>query len=119
MEELLEKVKEKLNITNENENTEIQGYIDLFQNKIKSICNREDFPKKLNYMCIEFAKKSYIYYSNLDEKSNKKVEVTSASDNGQSVSLKSTEIITVDEVDIDKVINKNIVEIRNYAYMGW
>lgn len=119
MEELLNKVKELLGITTDKQDIKIKSYIDLFQDKIKSVCNRDDFPQKLNYMCIEFAKKSYIYYSSLDEQSNKKVEITSASDNGQSVGLKTIEIITADEVDIDNVINKNMAEISNYAYMGW
>lgn len=119
MEELLNKVKEKLDITNDEQDSKLRGYIELFQDKIKSTCKREEFPPQLNYMCIEFARKSYLYYLNLDVQSNKKVEVTSASDNGQSVAFKTTEIITVDDIDIDKVVNKNIAEISNYAYMGW
>ncbi|MBR0428186.1 MAG: hypothetical protein IJK18_08330 [Clostridia bacterium] len=117
MNDILEEVMEQLHVNNEED--KIKGYIDLFQNKIKSICKRDDFPEKLNYMCIEFAKKCYLYYSNIDEGSNQKVEVTSASDNGQSVGLKSTEIITASDVDVDKYCNRNMNEIANYAYMGW
>lgn len=117
MDEILKKVKERLGITDNKRDNEIKGYIELFQNKIMSVCNRDDFPQKLNYMCIEFTRKSYIYYLNIDENSNKKVEVTSASDNGQSVGFKTTEIITADDIDIDNIINKNMAEISNYAYM--
>ena len=117
--ELLKKVKERLNIIDNKRDREIIGYIETFQDKIKSICSREDFPKELNYMCIEFAKKSCIYYSNMKEPTNRKIEVTSASDNGQSVGFKVTEVITADDVDIENVINKNMAEISNYAYMRW
>lgn len=119
MEELLKKVKERLNITNNTQDTKIKGYIELFQDKIKSVCNRDDFPQKLNYMCIEFARKNYLYYSNIDESSNQKIEVTSASDNGQSVGFKTTEVVKVEDIDIDNFINKNMSEIKNYAYMRW
>lgn len=119
MQELLKKIKERLNITDDKQDTKIKGYIDLFQNKIKSICKRTDFPQQLDYMCIEFARKSYLFYSNIDETSNKKIEVTSASDNGQSVGFKTTEIIIAEDIDIDNYINKNMSEIKNYAYMGW
>lgn len=119
MEEILKKVKERLNITDNKQDSKIKAYIETFQEKIQSICNRYDFPEKLNYMCIEFARKSYLYYSNIDENSNKKVEVTSASDNGQSVGFKTTEIITAEDIDLDNIINKNMAEISNYSYMGW
>lgn len=119
MEELLNKVKERLSITDKKQDSKITSYIETFQEKIKSVCNRDDFPRKLNYMCIDFARKSYLYYSNIDESSNKKVEVTSASDNGQSVGFKTTEIITAEDIDLDNIINKNMAEISNYSYMGW
>lgn len=118
MEKLIEKVIERLDIKNIDED-KISNYIELFQDKIKSVCQREDFPEKLNYMCVEFARKSYLYYMNIDENCNKKVEITSASDNGQSMAFKTTEIISADDIDIDKYVNKNMSEIRNYAYMGW
>jgi len=119
METILKKVKELLNIKDDSQDEKIKIYINLFQDKIKSICKREDFPEKLNYMCVEFCRKSYLYYSNVDEGANKKVEVTSASDNGQSVGIKTTEIITATDVDVDKYVNRNMAEISNYAYMGW
>ena len=70
-------------------------------------------------MCIEFARKSYLYYKNKNNSDNEQLQVTSASDNGQSVNFKTVETITKDEVDIDKVIARNMTEISNYAYMEW
>lgn len=118
MEELKEKVIQRIdNLTIDCE--KIEGYIEQFQNKIKSICKRRDFPEELNYMCIEFARKSYLYYANKNSTNNEQVQVTSASDNGQSVNFKVVETITKEEVDIDKVIANNMAEISNYAYMEW
>lgn len=119
MEKILEKVKELLELKDDSLDNKIQVYIDLFCDKVKSICKRKDFPQELNYMCIEFAKKSYLYYKNKDNSNNEQLQVTSASDNGQSVNFKIVETVTKDDVDIDKVIAKNMTEISNYAYMGW
>lgn len=119
MNELLDKVKERLNITDESQDKKIQGYIDDIADKIKSICNRIDYPEELNYLAINYAKNCYFYYKNKDEDRNNQLQVTSASDNGQSVSFKTVETITKDDVDLDKVIEKNKDEILRYAYMRW
>lgn len=116
---LLEKVKELLELQGNTSDNKIQGYIDLFCNKVKSICKRKDFPQELNYICIEFARKSYLYYKNKDNSSNEQLQATTASDNGQTVNFKTVEIVTKDDVDLDKVIAKNMAEISNYAYMEW
>lgn len=116
---LLERVKELLEIQDDSFDNKIQGYIDLFCDKVKSICKRAYFPQELNYMCIEFARKSYLYYKNKDNSSNEQLQATSASDNGQTVNFKTVETITKDDVDLDKIVAKNIAEISNYAYMGW
>lgn len=119
MDEILKKVKERLNIKDNKQDSKIEGYIETLQDKIKSICKRNDFPEQLNYMCVEFARKSYLYYANVDENSNQKVQVTSAKDREQSVDFKTTEIISVQDIDVDNYIKKNIEEISNYAYMEW
>ncbi len=116
---ILKKVKSMLEIQDATYDSKIQGYIDLFCNKVKSICKREDFPHELNYMCIEFARKSYLYYKDKDNSNNEQLQVTSASDNGQSVNFKIVETISKEDIDLDKVIAKNMTEISNYAYMGW
>ena len=119
MEEILKKVKELLEIQDDSLDSKLQGYINLLCDKVKSICKRTDFPQELNYMCIEFARKSYLYYKNKDNSNNEQLQVTSASDNGQSVNFKTVETVTKDDVDLDKVIAKNMTEIANYAYMEW
>ncbi len=116
---ILKRTKILLGLDNDNYDSKIQEYINLFCDKVKSICKRVDFPTELNYMAIDFARKSYLYYKNKDNTNNEKLQVTSASDNGQTVNFKTVETITKDDIDIDKVIAKNIAEISNYAYMGW
>lgn len=116
---ILEKVKELLEIQDDSFDSKIQGYIDLFCDKVKSICKRMDFPSELDYMVVEFAKNSYLYYKNKDKSSNEQLQATSASDNGQTVNFKIVETIIKDDVDIDKIIAKNMAEIANYAYMEW
>lgn len=116
---ILERVKELLEIQDNSSDNKIQEYINLFCDKVKSICKRTDFPPQLDYMVVEFAKKNYLYYKNKDNSNNEQLQVTSASDNGQSVNFKTVETVTKEDVDIDKVITKNMAEIANYAYMEW
>lgn len=116
---MLEQVKNILGITGNEQDNKIQGYIDLFCNKIKSICNREDFPAELEYMAIDFAYKSYIYYKNKSMEDNDKLQVTSASDNGQSVNFKTIETVSKDDINLDKIVANNADEISMYAYMRW
>lgn len=116
---ILDRVKSLLEIQDNNSDNKIQEYIDLFCDKVKSICKRVDFPSELDYMAVNFAKNSYLYYKNKDNSSNEQLQVTSASDNGQSVNFKTVEVISKDDVNLDKVIAINMAEISNYAYMGW
>lgn len=116
---LLDKVKERLSITDKEQDQKIQGYIDEITNKIKSICNRIDFPEELNYLAIKYAKDCHVYYKNKDSSNNEQLQVTSASDNGQTVNFKTVENVSKDDVDINKVISNNLDEISMYAYMRW
>lgn len=115
--DLLNRVKERLEITDTSQDKKIQGYIDDIINKIKSICNRVDLPEELEYLVIKYAANCYIYYK--DNNSNTRLQVTSANDNGQSVSFKTVENVTKEDVDLDTYIEKNKDEISMYAYMRW
>lgn len=116
---LLDEVKKRLEIEDKSQDDKIQGYIDDITNKIKSICNRIDFPEELNYLAINYAKDCYIYYKDKDNSSNEQLQVTSVSDNGQSANFKTLETVTKDDIDINKVVEKNSDEISMYAYMRW
>lgn len=115
--DLLNKVKERLNITDEKQDKQIQGYIDDITDKIKSICNRLDLPKELEYLVIRYAMNCTVFYKN--GYGEGKQVVASASDNGQSVSFKDVGAVTADDVNMDKYIEKNKDEISMYAYMRW
>lgn len=115
--DLLSKVKERLDITDNSQDKKIQGYIDDITDKIKSICNRIDLPKELEYLVVRYAMNCTVFYKN--GYGEGKQVVSSASDNGQTVSFKDVGAVTVNDVDMDKYIEKNIAEISDYAYMRW
>ncbi len=115
--ELLKKVKERLDITDTSQDKKIQGYIDDITDKIKSICNRIDLPKELEYLVIRYAMNCTVFYKN--GYGEGKQVISSASDNGQTVSFKDVGAVTTDDVNMDKYIDKNKDEISMYAYMRW
>lgn len=114
---LLDEVRKRLDITDESQDEKIQGYIDDITNKIKSICNRIDLPKELEYLVIRYAMNCTVFYKN--GYGEGKQVISSASDNGQTVSFKDVDAITSDDVNMDKYIDKNKDEISMYAYMRW
>lgn len=115
--ELLEKVKERLNITDDKQDKQIQGYIDDITSKIKSICYRIDLPKELEYLVIRYAMNCAVFYKN--GYGEGKQVVSSMTDINQSVSFKDVGAVTADDVNMDKYIDKNKDEISMYAYMRW
>ena len=115
--DLLEKVKERLNITDKNQDKQIEGYIDDITSKIKSICNRIDLPKGLEYLVIRYAMNCAVFYKN--GYGEGKQVVSSMTDINQSVAFKDVGAVTADDVNMDKYIDKNKDEISMYAYMRW
>ena len=115
--DLLNKVKERLNVIDDKQDKQIQGYIDDITNKIKSICNRIDFPEELEYLVIRYAMNCTVFYKN--GYGEGKQVVSSASDNGQTVSFKDVGAVTADDVNMDKYIEKNKDEISMYTYIRW
>lgn len=114
---LLDIVKERLDIKDENQDKKIQGYIDDVTNKIKSICNRIDLPQELEYLVIRYAMNCVVFYKN--GYGEGKQVVSSMTDVNQSVSFKDVGAVTADDVNMDKYIEKNMDEISMYAYMRW
>ena len=115
--DLLKKVKERLGITDDKQDKQIQGYIDDITSKIKSICNRIDLPEELEYLVIRYAMNCIIFYKN--GYGEGKQVISSVSDNGQAVSFKDVGAITADDINMDKYLEKNKDEISMYAYMRW
>lgn len=114
---LLDIVKERLDIKDENQDKKIQGYIDDITNKIKSICNRIDLPQELEYLVIRYAMNCVVFYKN--GYGEGKQVISSMTDVNQSVSFKDVGAVTTDDVNMDKYIEKNKDEISMYAYMRW
>ncbi len=114
---LLDVVKERLDIKDENQDKKIQGYIDDITNKIKSICNRIDLPQELEYLVIRYTMNCVVFYKN--GYGEGKQVVASVSDNGQTVGFKDVGAVTADDVNMNKYIEKNKDEISMYAYMRW
>ena len=114
---LLDIVKERLDIEDKNQDKKIQGYIDDITNKIKSICNRIDFPQELEYLVIRYAMNCVVFYKN--GYGEGKQVISSMTDVNQSVSFKDVGAVTSDDVNMDKYIEKNMDEISMYAYMRW
>ena len=115
--DLLNKVKERLDIKDNSQDKKIQGYIDDITNKIKSICNRIDLPEELEYLVIRYAMNCTVFYKN--GYGEGKQVVSSMTDVNQSVSFKDVGAVTADDVNMDKYIDKNKDEISMYAYMRW
>lgn len=115
--DLLEKVKERLDIYDTKQDRKIEGYIEDITDKIKSICNRIDLPRELEYLVVRYAMNCTVFYKN--GYGEGKQVVSSASDNGQTVSFKDVGAVTANDVDMDKYIEKNMDEISMYAYMRW
>lgn len=115
--ELLDIVKERLDIKDEKQDEKIQGYIDDITNKIKSICNRINLPEELEYLVIRYAMNCVVFYKN--GYGEGKQVVSSMTDVNQSVSFKDVGAVTADDVNMDKYIEKNKDEISMYAYMRW
>lgn len=115
--ELLDIVKERLDIKDKSQDKKIQGYIDDITNKIKSICNRIDLPQELEYLVIRYAMNCVVFYKN--GYGEGKQVISSMTDVNQSVSFKDVGAVTADDVNMDKYIEKNKDEISMYAYMRW
>ena len=117
MNELLERIKLNLEIETADFDEILNKYLIEITDKIKSVCNREEFPSQLNYLAIKYVEDCYYYYKNITD--NGKTEVSSVSDNGQSVSFKTTELVKKEDVDLNKIVQNNKSEIAQYAFARW
>ena len=112
--EVLKKVVERLEISNGKDEQKVKCYIEDITQKIKNVCNRTDLPKELEYLVIKYAENCYRYYKNIDNK-----EVSSVSDNGQTVNFKSIEYVKKEDVDLNTFIENNKDEIAQYSFARW
>ena len=115
--DLLKKIKQDLDIETEDYDVILNKYLFEITEKIKSMCNRIDFPSELNYLAIKYVEDCYYYYKNIEN--NGKTEISSVSDNGQTINFKTSELIKKENVDLNKILELNKAEISQYAFARW
>lgn len=112
--ELIEEIEKFIGISGRS--NKIEFYLNEFTNKIKSVCKRKDFPEELEYLAKQYAINNI---SVLDENGNEKKEISSMSDQGQTVTFSNNTSLKKEDIDLSLFIEKNKSEIAQYAYMGW
>lgn len=117
MSDNVNKIKEILNITD----TKLDGYLKFCENnitdKILDRCNIETVPKRLNSLIQEFLIEQYNL--NKDGVGEGKKEVSSASDNGQSVSFKTVGGVNSMSKNVDEFLDRNMATLIKYRKMRW
>lgn len=117
MSDNVNKIKEILNITD----TKLDGYLKFCENnitdKILDKCHIETIPERLNSLIQEFLIEQYNL--NKDGVGEGKKEVSSASDNGQSVSFKTVGGVNAMSKNVDEFLDRNMATLIKYRKMRW
>lgn len=115
MSENIKKIKEILNISDDKLDNFLKFCEENITNKILGRCNIETIPEKLNKLIQEFLIEQY----NLNQEGigKGKIEVSSVSDNGQSVSFKVVGGTNSMSKTADEFIDKNMKTLVVYRKM--
>ena len=117
MSDNVNKVKEILNITD----SKLDNYLAFCEknitDKILDRCNIEIIPERLNSLIQEFLIEQY----NLNKEGigKGKKEVSSASDNGQSVAFKTIGGANAMSQNVDEFLNRNMATLVTYRKIRW
>lgn len=117
MSDNVNKVKEILNITD----SKLDNYLAFCEknitDKILDRCNIEIIPERLNSLVQEFLIEQY----NLNKEGigEGKKEVSSASDNGQSVAFKTIGGANTMSQNVDEFLNRNMATLVTYRKIRW
>ena len=117
MSDNVNKVKEILNIID----SELDSYLEFCEknitDKILDRCNIETIPERLNSLIQEFLIEQY----NLNKEGIGKgiKEVSSASDNGQSVNFKTVGGASSMSKNVDEFLDRNMSTLVKYRRMRW
>ncbi len=110
-------IKEILNITD----TKLDGYLNFCEtnitDKILDKCNIETIPERLNSLIQEFLIEQYNL--NKDGVGKGVKEVSSASDNGQSVNFKNVGGVSSMSQNVDEFLDRNMATLIAYRKMRW
>ena len=117
MSDNVNKVKEILNIID----SELDSYLEFCEknitDKILDRCNIETIPERLNSLIQEFLIEQY----NLNKEGigEGKKQVSSASDNGQSVNFQVVGGVSSMSKNIDEILDRNMATLVKYRKMRW
>ena len=113
----IDKVKEILNIQDDKLDNYLMFCEQNITDKILDWCNIETIPERLNSLIQEFLIEQY----NLNKEGVGKgvKEVSSASDNGQSVSFKTVGGTSSMSKNVDEFLDRNMSTLVKYRKMRW
>lgn len=115
MSENIKIIKEILNISDDKFDNFLKFCEDNITNKILERCNIETIPEKLNTLIQEFLIEQYSL--NQEGIGKGKIEVSSASDNGQSVNFKVVGGTSTMSKTCDEFLDKNMKSLIAYRKM--
>lgn len=119
-ERFLKLVSEIIAFTEKEEYSEkVKFFLEEFVAKIKSVCKRQDFPEELEYLAKKYVINNLSALDKNGDYGNGKSEISSMSDNGQTITLTNNTSLKKEDIDLSLFIEKNKAEIAQYAYMGW
>lgn len=116
MSENIEIIKEILNIRDYKLDTFLEFCENTIINKILDRCHIESIPERLNTLIQEFLVEQYKL--NKDGIGEGKIEVSSASDNGQIVNFKVVGGISSMSKNADEFLDRNMKSLVAYRRMG-
>lgn len=111
------KVKEILDITD----NKLDSYLELCEtnitNKILDRCNIETIPERLNSLIQKFLIEQYNLNKNGIGEGKK--EVSSASDNGQTVNFQTVGGVSSMSKNVDEFLDRNMATLAAYRKIRW
>ena len=117
MSDNLKKVKEILNIID----NKLDNYLEFCEtnitDKILDRCNIETIPERLNSLIQEFLIEQYKINQNGIGEGKK--QVSSASDNGQTVSFQIAGGASSMSRNVDEFLDRNMATLVQYRKLGW
>lgn len=117
MSENVNKVKEILNISDIKLDNYLMFCEQNITDKILDRCNIEEVPERLNSLIQEFLIEQYNL--NKDGIGEGKKEVSSASDNGQSVNFKTVGGASSMSQNVDEFLDRNMSTLIQYRKIRW
>ena len=117
MSDNVNKVKEILNINDENFDKFLIFCEQKIKDEILDRCNIETIPERLNSLIQEFLIEQYNF--NKEGIGEGKKEISSASDNGQSVSFQIIGGVNDMAKTVDEFLNRNMSRIVAYRKLRW